>query len=188
MEKQEKCQKKTAKRDIKECLEYTESSIQLFKTENSVAYSEPKDAGTTERVKYVTTILVNFIIKQGCISLFGEIKNKTKQNRTPPPPSNLKKKTRGLERDRRQTKAADDGGEEAVSCTLNPFDRGNCYRKTCFEAIEAVSWSLSGCKELKLTTKGDSATYQAISEVDGTFSIPKVFVPLFKYYECREMK
>ena len=59
--------KKTAKRD-KECLEYTESPIQLFKTENSVVYSEPKDIGTTERVKYVTTILVNFIINQGYIS------------------------------------------------------------------------------------------------------------------------
>ena len=75
--------KKTAKREIKECLEYTESSIQLFKTENSVVYSEPKDAGTTERVKYVTTILVNFIIKQGCISLSGEIKNKTNTKQNP---------------------------------------------------------------------------------------------------------
>ena len=47
-------------------------------------YSEPKDAGTTERVKYVTTILVSFMINQGCISFFGEIKNKTKQNRKAP--------------------------------------------------------------------------------------------------------
>ena len=65
MEKQEKCQK-TTKRD-KECLEYTESSIQLFKTENSVVYSEPKDAGTTKRVKYDKSIFANFIINQGCI-------------------------------------------------------------------------------------------------------------------------
>ena len=78
--------KKTTKRD-KECLEYTESSIQLLKTENSVVYSEPKDAGTTERVKYVKTIFVNFIINQGCISFFGEIKNKIKQK----PPQILKK-------------------------------------------------------------------------------------------------
>jgi len=68
-------------------LEYTESSIQLLKTENSVVYSEPKDAGTTERVKYVKTIFVNFIINQGCISFFGEIKNKIKQK----PPQILKK-------------------------------------------------------------------------------------------------
>ena len=68
-------------------------------------YSEPKDAGATERVKYVTTILDSFMINQGCISFFGEIKNKTKQNKTERPP-NLKK-TRGIERDRRQTKAAD---------------------------------------------------------------------------------
>ena len=69
-------------------------------------FSEPKDAGATERVKYVTTILVSFMINQGCISFFGEIKNKTKQNKKTERPPNLKKPL-GIERDRRQTKAAD---------------------------------------------------------------------------------
>ena len=55
-----------------------------FKTEISVVFSEPKDAGATERVKYVTTILVSVMINQGCISFFGEMKNKTKQNRKAP--------------------------------------------------------------------------------------------------------
>ena len=67
-------------------------------------FSEPKDAGATERVKYVTTIPVSFMNNQGCISFFGEIKNKTKKKTERPP--NLKK-TLGIERDRRQTKAAD---------------------------------------------------------------------------------
>ena len=44
-------------------------------------FSEPKDAGATERVKYVTTILVSFMINQGCISFFGEIKKKQKKKK-----------------------------------------------------------------------------------------------------------
>ena len=55
----------------------TMPSIHLFKPGNSVVYSEPKDAGTPELGKYVTTILINFIIHQGCISFLAKIKNKT---------------------------------------------------------------------------------------------------------------
>ena len=85
-------------------------------------YSEPKDAGATERVKYVTTILVSFMINQGCISFFGEIKNKTKQKG----PQILKKLEASKETEGKQRLQTHGGEEEAVSCTLDPFDRGNC--------------------------------------------------------------
>ena len=167
-------------------MEYSESSIQLFKTENSVVFSEPKDAGTTERVKYVTTILVNFIIRQGCISLFGEIKNKTntKQN----PQQILKKLEASKETKGKQRLQMTEVKKQRFHAPLTHLIVEIVTGKRVLKLFKPFPGPCFCCKELKLTTKGDSATYQAISEVDGTFSIATVFVPLFKYYECRKIK
>jgi len=90
VKKREKCQKKLP-REIRSVWN-TKPSIHLFKTGNYVVYSEPKEAGTTELGKICHNHLANFIIHQGCISLLGEIKNKTES------PPNLKI-TRGIEKE-----------------------------------------------------------------------------------------